>query len=511
MLLKKNITISSKIVSLDDFCNVVFENYSVELDASCIEALRKSHEFLIGFSKDKIIYGVNTGFGPMAQHIIPKDDLNALQYNLIRSHSSGSGNVLSSELARAITFARLVSMSKAFSGVHESTVQLLATFLNNEIAPQIFEHGGVGASGDLVQLSHLALGLIGEGELLYRGKNRDAKEVFQEANITPLKVYLREGLSLINGTSAMTGIGLVNVWNAKKLLNWSLIMSAFLNEITESYDDHHSDILNGAKMHKGQTAVAEEMRKLLVGSQRTKNRYASLKSNDQTEDVLVEKLQEYYSIRCVPQVLGPIKDTIESVEAVLIAELNSANDNPIVDYKGKNVLHGGNFHGDYVSLEMDKLKIAITKLSMLCERQINFLMNSKINDKLSPFINLGRLGLNFGIQGMQFTATSTTAENQMLSNPMYVHSIPTNNDNQDIVSMGTNAALITKKVIDNSFEVMAIGMMSVLQAVDYLEIKDSLSTENAVTYSNLRQIVETIIQDKPRYREMKNLVNHLKK
>jgi len=446
----------------------------------------------------------------MAQHIIHKEDLKSLQYNLIRSHSSGSGKVLSAQLGRAIAFSRMVSMSKAYSGVHESTVELLCTFLNLGIAPQIFEHGGVGASGDLVQLSHLALSLIGEGEVIFKGEIRNTAEVLSELGIEALEVKLREGLSLINGTSAMTGIGLVNVYNAKKLLRWSLIMSAMLNEITESYDDHHSAVLNGAKMHTGQLAVAEEMRNILSGSKRTKNRYASLKSNDQIESELEEKLQEYYSIRCVPQVLGPIKDTIESVEAILIAELNSANDNPIVDYKGKNVLHGGNFHGDYVSLEMDKLKIAITKLSMLCERQINFLMNSKINDKLSPFINLGRLGLNFGMQGIQFTATSTTAENQMLSNPMYVHSIPTNNDNQDIVSMGTNAALITEKVIQNSFEVMAIGLMSALQAVDYLKIVDDLSPKNQEVYKDLRKVVELVIEDKARYREMKDLVNHLK-
>ncbi|HBL80169.1 MAG TPA: histidine ammonia-lyase, partial [Aequorivita sp.] len=192
---------------------------------------------------------------------------------------------------------------------------------------------------------------------------------------------------------------------------------------------------------------------------------------------VVEKVQEYYSLRCVPQILGPVLDTLNSVEKILIEEVNSANDNPIVDVEKRNVYHGGNFHGDYVSLEMDKLKIVVAKMTMLAERQLNYLLNSKLNDILPPFVNLGKLGLNFGMQGVQFTATSTTAESQMLSNPMYVHSIPNNNDNQDIVSMGTNAALITKKVIENAFEVVAIELITIIQAIEYLKVQDSVSSE----------------------------------
>ena len=202
-------------------------------------------------------------------------------------------------------------------------------------------------------------------------------------------------------------------------------------------------------------------------------------------------MQEYYSLRCVTQILGPIYDTIQHAEKIVIDELNSVNDNPVVDHENQNIFHGGNFHGDYVSLEMDKLKIAITKLSMLSERQLNYLLNDKLNRKFPPFVNLGILGLNFGMQGMQFTATSTVAENQSLSFPMYVHSIPNNNDNQDMVSMGANAALMTKKVIDNSFEVLAIQMMTVLQAVDYLECASLIIFKNQHgLYCNKKNISE---------------------
>ena len=192
----------------------------------------------------------------------------------------------------------------------------------------------------------------------------------------------------------------------------------------------------------------------------------------------------------MPQILGPVFDTLNSVEDILIEEVNSANDNPIVDVEKKHVYHGGNFHGDYVSLEMDKLKTVVTKLSMLSERQLNYLLNARLNDMLPPFVNLGKLGLNFGMQGVQFTA-----ENQMLSNPMYIHSIPNNNDNQDIVSMGTNAALITKKVIENAFEVLAIELITIIQAIEYLQVQDQVSSKTKKMYDEIRNIVPIFTED----------------
>jgi histidine ammonia-lyase len=194
---------------------------------------------------------------------------------------------------------------------------------------------------------------------------------------------------------------------------------------------------------------------------------------------------------------------------VLSDEINSANDNPIVDVETKTVYHGGNFHGDYVAFEMDKLKTGITKLSMLAERQINFLMNNKLNEVLPPFVNLGKLGLNLGMQGAQFGAVSTVAENQTLSNPVYIHSIPNNNDNQDIVSMGTNAALLAKKVIDNTFEVLAVECISIIQAVDYLGIQDKLATTTHDIYNKLREIVPVFKDDAPRYEELKKVKDFL--
>src|ERR1019366_1353110 len=277
-------------------------------------------------------------------------------------------------------------------------------------------------------------------------------------------------------TSAMTGIGILNIIQAQKLLGWSTILSAITNEVVEAYDDHYSSELNIVKHHKGQNRIAALLRDILKDSKMIRNRSEHLFNGGNLEQTVFEdKVQEYYSLRCVTQILGPVYDTICHAEKIVVDELNSVNDNPVVDHENHNIFHGGNFHGDYVSLEMDKLKIAVTKLSMLSERQLNYLLNEKLNQKFPPFVNLGVLGFNFGMQGVQFTATSTVAENQTLSFPMYVHSIPNNNDNQDIVSMGCNAALMCKKVIDNSFQVLAIQTMTVLQAVDYLERTGKLS------------------------------------
>jgi histidine ammonia-lyase len=313
----------------------------------------------------------------------------------------------------------------------------------------------------------------------------------------------------MNGTSVMTGIGVVNVRNANKLLDWSLKFSCAINEIVQAYDDHFSAELNNTKRHKGQREVAQRMRENLADSTLIRKREDHLYTGENTEDVFKEKVQEYYSLRCVPQILGPVLETINNVASILEDEFNSANDNPIIDVKNQHVYHGGNFHGDYISLEMDKLKVVITKLTMLAERQLNYLLNSKINEILPPFVNLGTLGFNFGMQGVQFTATSTTAENQMLSNPMYIHSIPNNNDNQDIVSMGTNAAVITSKVIENSFEVLAIELITIVQAIDYLEQKEAVSSVTRKMYDDVRKIIPTFSQDQVMYPFVQNVKDYL--
>ena len=495
-------------MKLVDIENILFYEEKVKMQKVDYENIDRCFLFLAEFSKDKVIYGINTGFGPMAQYRVGNDDLNKLQYNIIRSHSCGAGEPLSNEVVKAAMLSRMQTFLAGKSGVSVEVVVTIKYFINNNITPFIPQHGGVGASGDLVQLAHLGLSLIGEGKCFYKGEKRDVKEVMNECNIKPLQLKMRDGLALCNGTAFMTGLGVVNLHKSKKLMQWVVLGSVMMNEIAASYDDFMSPFINESKKHYGQRKIAEDMREIASSSKRLLKRENVLYSLH-NEDVFEHKVQPFYSLRCTPQIIGPILETIENVEKIVVDEFNSVDDNPIVDVESKNVLHGGNFHGDYISFEMDKLKIAVTKMVMLVERQINYLYHDKINGILPPFLNMGTLGLNYGLQATQFTATSTTAECQTLSNPMYVHSIPCNNDNQDIVSMGTNSGLIAQRVIENGYQVMAIHLMALVQAVDCLDIKEELSVKTRELYDNVRKIVPKFIEDTPKYDEIRILTDFL--
>jgi histidine ammonia-lyase len=499
-----------KTLHIDNVENILFKNENIALSEETKSQIKYCFDFLNQFASGKIIYGINTGFGPMAQYRIDDKSLTELQYNIIRSHSTGAGNPLPDLYVKASMLARLGTFVQAKSGVHPNLVNLLVEFINRGIYPLIPEHGGVGASGDLVQLAHIALALIGEGEVHYKGKWKNTKEALEEEKLKPFAVHIREGLAITNGTSVMTGIGLVNLIYAKRLLDWSIAASVMMNEIASSYDDFMSESLNGTKHHKGQSEIARVMRKISHDSHCIRKRENELYNGSQNGTKTFEhKVQPYYSLRCVPQVLGPVFDTLKNAFTILIDELNSACDNPIIDPETQNVYHGGNFHGDYVSVEMDKVKIAITKLTMLAERQLNYLFHDRINEILPPFVNLGMLGLNYGLQASQFTATSTTAECQMLSNPMSVHSIPNNNDNQDVVSMGTNSALMAKTVIENSYQVMSIHYMALVQAIDYLKIQDKLSEQTRIIYNEIRAFFPAFSDDTPKYKEIEQMKNYL--
>lgn len=503
------ITVGGKRLSAEDFNDVLYHGKDVGLDPSGLDRVKSNFSFLEEYARNKIIYGINTGLGPMAQYKITEDDQRQLQYNLIRSHSAGSGKPFDEECSRATMLARLNSLMQGYSGIHSSTVELIRDLLNARISVCILEKGGVGASGDLVQLAHLALNLIGEGEVLENGILKPAKDVFASNNIQPLTIRLREALAIMNGTSAMSGVGIVNILKARKLLACSILLSGITNELMKSFDDHFSFELNHVKHHHGQSKIAEIIRTLLADSKLIRKRPEHLYHRKIEEAVFTDKVQEYYSLRCVPQILGPVYDTLFEVQAVVENEINSVNDNPVIDHEKEMVYHGGNFHGDYVALAMDKLKIVITKLTMLSERQLNYLLNDKLNQKLSPFINIGKLGLNFGLQGMQFTATSTTAESQTLSYPMYLHSIPNNNDNQDIVSMGCNAALLTKRVIENGFDVLSVQAMALAQAIDYLQCQPRLSSFTMKFYNEMRAIADPISEDRPQYKTLPLIKDYL--
>ncbi|MCQ2114639.1 MAG: aromatic amino acid ammonia-lyase [Bacteroidales bacterium] len=500
-----------KILTLDQVKSILYDGKRLESDQLPLKAVSDCYEFLKEFASDKVIYGINTGFGPMAQWRVDDRYLTDLQYNIIRSHSTGAGEALPDTYVKAAMIARLGVFLQCRSGIHPEVCELLVEFINRDIYPFIPQHGSVGASGDLVQLAHLALTLIGEGEVHYKGEWRKTAEVMEENGLKPIGIHIREGLSVTNGTSFMTGIAAINQFDAEKLLEWATLASVMMNEIASSYDDLMSAELNDCRNHEGQSLIAAKMRELSAGSKCLHKREHELYDNGHAEDkVFHKKVQAYYSLRCIPQIFGPIWETLRNSRRVIEEEFNCASDNPIIDPVSRNVLHGGNFHGDYISLEEDKVKIALVRLVMTMERQLNYLFHDRINGILPPFLNMGTLGLNYGMQACQFTATSTTAECQTLAMPNYVHSISNNNDNQDIVSMGTNTALLCKKVIDNAFQVMSIHFIALAQAVDCLGIKDSLAPKSRKAYDAIREIMPTIVDDKPFYKQIARVEKYLR-
>lgn len=472
------------------------------------QRVQKSYDFINHIPEKQIVYGINTGFGPMADTYIGPTMQQQLQYNLIRSHACGLGTPLTRKEIRTIMLIRLHTLAQGYSGVQQSVIAALAKLLEHDITPIIPEHGSVGASGDLVQLAHIALGVIGEGKCYFKGKIIDTATALNQCGITPPTLTGRDGLAFINGTAAMTGVAALNILLSERILSRTLQNTALIYQIARVNQESISTAVGDVRPHKGQVYALEVLRSYLEGTSLLKDKTATPPSDtSSTTSSLTKTPQEIYSLRCVPQIVGPIIDTVRNSKEVVLTEINSVTDNPII-YPDK-VIHNGNFHGDYVALEMDKCRIAITKLSILLERQLNFLVNPKQNKLLPPFVNRGTIGLDLSVQATQFVATSTTAENQTLATPIYTHSITTNNDNQDVVSMGTNSALLTQKVLTNTLQILAITIHATVQAVDVLKIQDTLSALTKDLYDNIRKVAPPLETDRQLEPEISALVTYI--
>ncbi len=484
----------------------------VVITESAYTVVGNSRRLLEDAMREKIIYGVNTGFGPMASHIIHYEEMVNLQRNLIRSHAVGMGEPVSSSFVLAAMLVRLNTLVKGPSGVSRELLEQLLAFINKRIIPVIPEHGAVGTSGDLVQLAHIGLALIGEGEVIYEGRRRRARDVLEEVSLTPYSLKPKEGLSLINGTSFMTGIAAVLSLEAERLLDISLRWGGAALEITQAFDDYISKRLHQLRPHEGQRWVAKRLRVLLESSKRMRQRdmLPSVANQDESVHKIDEEVQSVYSLRCIPQIVGPVAEAIFRTRKIVETEMNSATDNPLVDMENGQILHGGNFHGESIAATVDELKARLVKLIMLSERRINFFLHRGINKKFPPFINLRQPGLTLGLQGLQFVATSTAAHSQSLAFPHSVHSIPTNADNQDIVSMGADASLMLAKVIENAYIVFAIEGIVLSQAVEAERIMDDLSLPVQTAMKRIQGIFPPVYDDRDMSGELPRLVELLK-
>ncbi|HBA86368.1 MAG TPA: histidine ammonia-lyase [Verrucomicrobia bacterium] len=469
---KPEVVLTGEHLTIEDIVAIGVGDKRVALSPQSLDRCRASRNFLEQELKTgKIIYGVNTSFGPMCNKIIRDADIETLQANLIRSHAAGLGDPLPPYIALATLTLRLNALVKGYSGVRIELLELMRDMINAGIAPYIPESGSVGASGDLVHLAHAALAIIGEGQVYRRGQLVSARAALAQAGLHPIALSYKEGLALMNGTSAMTALAAFALFGAEKLLRLAYLNAAFVMEIFGGIDDAFDPHLHALKPHPGQVEAAAIIRRLYQGSanitprSRIHERINSARDNEQMVYQTNINVQDVYSIRCTAQILAPVVETIAAAIKTVEIEANGVNDNPVIVPDEGLILHGGNFHGQSLSFAMDMLGIAICTLSNLSERRINKLLDKHLNEGLPEHLIAGPAGLVMGFMGAQYLATSSTAETRHLANPMSIHSISCNASNQDVVSMGTIAARKTFRLVRNAKHVLTLETLADLQAL----------------------------------------------
>ncbi len=403
----------------------------------------------------KPFYGINTGFGALAEKSIPQSDLKKLQHHLILSHAVGIGEPLSINSARALMLLRANALASGFSGCRGKIPEHLLTLLNAGCAPYVPCKGSVGASGDLAPLAHLGLLLLGIGDAFVQGKLVSAKKALQHAGLSPLILEAKEGLSLINGTQAMAAVGCLAVNDAEQLCLLADIIGACSLEALMGIDIPFDPRIHKARPHAGQAASAKLLRAMLEGSQIRK------------QNIQCNKVQDAYSLRCMPQVHGASRGAVAHVQDILACEINSATDNPLVFERkhGIDVLSGGNFHGQPLALALDYLAIATSELANISERRMEQMLNPNLSCGLPPFL-APQAGINSGFMIMQVAAASLVNENKVLSHPASTDSIPTSANREDHVSMGMTSANKAAQIVENTYIVLATELLMACQGID---------------------------------------------
>ena len=470
-------------LTIEDVVQVARHNESVLIHESAIPRIKSSRSVVeTAIKEGSVVYGVNTGFGDLANVSINKADLARLQVNLIRSHSVGVGPPFSREVVRGMMLLRANALAKGYSGVRLKVIETLIEMLNKDVTPVVPQQGSVGSSGDLAPLAHMALVLIGEGEAYHSGKILSGKDVLRKAGIKPIVLQAKEGVALINGTQPMSAVGTLAIFDALRLVSDATIAASMSLEALRGTRTATDERIHSIRPHEGQSDVATAQRKILQDSE----------INQSHADC--GKVQDAYSLRCIPQVLGASLDTIRYVYSVLETEINSATDNPLVFGDDGTVLSGGNFHGQPVALAMDFLGIAVSEIANISERRVNRLVNPHLSE-LPAFLTTEG-GLESGMMMAQYTAAALVSENKVLAHPASVDSIPTSADQEDHVSMGTIAARKAANIIENTQNVVAIEYMCACQGINYLTpLKPSQPIEQA--FKTIRAVVSKLEDDRP--------------
>jgi histidine ammonia-lyase len=396
------------------------------------------------------IYGINTGFGSLCNVIIPDKDIEQLQENLVKSHACGMGNEVPQEIVKLMLFLKIQSLAYGKSGIQLQTVELLCQLINHKIYPVVYQQGSLGASGDLAPLAHVSLTLLGLGKVNYKGVQTDSSKALSEARLQPLKLTSKEGLALLNGTQFMSAYGVYNVIRSKKLNRWADLITALSLDAFDGRIDPFKDHLHTIRAHSGQLETARAIKKTLEGS--------TILNQEK------KQVQDPYSFRCVPQVHGATKDTLNYVSSVMETEINSVTDNPTIFPEEDEILSGGNFHGQPLALALDFLCIAMSELASISERRTYLLISGQRG--LPPFL-AKNAGLNSGFMIPQYTAASIVSQSKQLCSPASADSIVSSNGQEDHVSMGANAATKCYTVIENTEKVLAIELLNASQALEF--------------------------------------------
>ncbi len=447
-----------------------------------IKASRKVIEEIV--ERQGVVYGVSTGFGKLADVQVPVRELQQLQLNLVRSHACGVGQPLSESEARAMMLLRANVLTLGLSGIRLEVIELLCEMLNRGVVPVIPEKGSVGASGDLAPLAHLALTLIGEGEAFYQGARLPSKEALSKAGLRPVALEAKEGLALLNGTQAMHAVGGMALLRARRLASVADVAGAMTLEALKGTPTAFDARIHDARPHPGQRAVAKHLCQLLENSE--------IRQSHLTND---PRVQDAYSLRCMPQVHGAIRGALAHCEEVLMIESASATDNPLVFAETNDVLSGGNFHGAPLALALDYAAIALTDLMSISERRIDRLINPDTNEGLPPFL-AAHAGTNSGFMILHVVAVSLLNEAKVLAHPASVDNLPTSGGKEDHVSMGMTAALKLRTIVENAERLIAIELLTGAQGLEFRRpLKAGVGVERA--YERLRTISSAVDEDRP--------------
>ncbi len=484
------------------------ERRPVLLDPDAREAVNKARGVVDAIvAENRVSYAITTGVGKLSDVRIAGDQIRELQVNLVRSHAAGVGEPLSIAETRAMMLLRANSLSKGHSGVRARVIDTICELLNRGVTPMVPSQGSVGASGDLAPLGHLALALIGEGECLdEKGLRVPTAEALRRAQVKPLVLEAKEAVSLINGTQGMLAVGILALLASEILVDSADVIGALTLDALRGTDVAFDERIHKARPHAGQLKTAANLRKMLEGSQ----------VRESHRDC--DRVQDAYSLRCMPQVHGAVRDTLTHCREVMEIELNSAVDNPLIFFKStsgagvfhvgaqrssaeddSDVLSGGNFHGQPVAFVLDFLGIALSVLAGISERRLERLVNPALNEGLPPFLAAGA-GLNSGFMMPQVTAAALASENKVLAHPASVDSITTSGNKEDYVSMGMTAALKLKRIVENTRNAMAIEAMAAAQALDFLAPLKT-SKRGQAAHAAIRSVCPTMDRDRVMYQD----------